>query len=79
MAEYEGWSNWATWNAALWCNNEEPVYKAFMRLVRRGICDAKTCKDEFFAWFPNGTPDMDVGKDIFDIDWEEFAEAMNEE
>lgn len=25
--EYQGWSNWATWNVALYIQNEEPLYR----------------------------------------------------
>lgn len=30
MSGYEGWSNYATWNAWLWLNNEQPVYQAMI-------------------------------------------------
>lgn len=25
--EYNGWKNWATWNVALWLQNEESLYR----------------------------------------------------
>ena len=25
--EYQGWSNWETWNVALYIQNEEPLYR----------------------------------------------------
>ena len=24
---FNGWTNWETWNASLWINNEEPMYR----------------------------------------------------
>lgn len=27
MSDYNGWKNYATWNVALWINNEQPYYK----------------------------------------------------
>jgi len=26
MSEYNGWSNWAIWNVALWVGNDEGLY-----------------------------------------------------
>ena len=32
--EYNGWSDWTTWNCALWINNEQGLYEC-----------AKECRD----------------------------------
>ena len=32
--EYNGWSDWTTWNCALWINNEKGLYEI-----------AKDCRD----------------------------------
>jgi len=74
-----GFSNWATFAAVLACDNTLGVYKDFCRLARNNDASPEECKKLFFEHFPNGTVDMDVGKDIFDIDWEEFADHMNAE
>ena len=34
MMEYNGWSNWETWNFKLWLDNEESSYLSIMKLAR---------------------------------------------
>lgn len=33
MEGYNGWSNWQTWNVALWLGNDESLYKLARRFV----------------------------------------------
>ena len=37
---YNGWKNRATWDVALWLNNEEPLYRAMVAFAK-GSRDAK--------------------------------------
>ena len=30
---FNGWTNWETWNASLWINNEEPMYRLAQEYV----------------------------------------------
>lgn len=82
--EYNGWSNWETWNTALWADNEEGVYKERCRLVRRTLKDRLPDAVEAFikdTW-PKGTPDMasEGGAKCYDaVDWEEIANGWHEE
>lgn len=76
---YNGWTNWATWNANLWVDNEESTYKDRIR-IQRGFGDwsKESAKEFFLGWFPKGTPDMD-SSDIDEIDWNDIVESWNEE
>ena len=33
--EYNGWTNYETWNFKLWADNDEPTYKKVQRAVKR--------------------------------------------
>ena len=35
MTEYNGWTNYHTWNIALWIDNEEPLYRAKIAMLER--------------------------------------------
>ena len=73
---YNGWTNWATWNANLWVDNEESIYKD--RVWRALDWTEESAKKFFLEWFPEGTPDMG-SSDIDEIDWNDIVESWNEE
>ena len=33
--EYNGWTNYETWNYKLWLDNDEPSYKAMIKLAKK--------------------------------------------
>jgi hypothetical protein len=72
---YNGWSNWETWNVALWLGNDEYHYHAtrhfwraeqFEEYVRDFVAD--------MGGFGDLEPD-----DIDSVDWEELAQSYSEE
>ena len=73
---YNGWKNWTTWNTALWCDNEEGIYRDRMQQKPK---TAEECEAFVREYFPKGTPDM-VNSDPYDdqdggrCDWHELAE-----
>jgi hypothetical protein len=73
--EYNGWTNWDTWNANLWLANDEGTY--------RQLCDraADMTAEEFGAEARElldglGNPD---GIEYDNVDWEEVRQAFAEE
>ena len=74
--EYQGYTNWATWNTMLWLGNDESVYR-FVRY--RDTSDPTLAEAVVRAVFPNGTPDMDDPKELDNVDWESVTEYLEEE
>lgn len=75
---YNGWANWSTWNAVLWVDNDEALYKERIRWGRREEWTGDRVADFFNQFFPHGTPDMDE-QFPNDIDWDEIARNWNDE
>ena len=81
---YNGWTNYQTWNVALWIGNDEGLYYAARDFVghqhvstHREI-DADTARVFCFDLFPTGTPDMDHPSDMALVDWHEIAGMLDE-
>ncbi len=62
--EYNGWKNWATWNTALWFNNDEFLYHLAL--------EADTPKDIKVIF----NSEIELFKDFYDEDdnlnWDEI-------
>lgn len=75
---YEGWSNWETWNVALWVDNDENLYQ--LMLDDHILWCAETAKEFCERVFKNGkTDDMDSTDDMLKVDYEELAKHWNAE
>ena len=44
MAEYNGWTNYETWNVALWIDNEQDVYNMVREWAKEAWEEAETPK-----------------------------------
>ena len=88
MSTYNGWTNWATWNVALWVDNQHEYYFARVEtaeMVKKWTAEA--VEDFVRTIFPEGTPDMMNGvingvmmRDGLDVvNYEEIATHWNEE
>ena len=75
---YNGYTNWETWNVALWLNNDEGLYLSYFKTGKTWT--AREAEDTVRELMPDGTPDMD-GSDggYAAVNWEEVAGAMSDE
>jgi len=77
---YNGWTNWDTWNASLWLNNEEDVYSYFQKIARyldpHNYSDIEELADVLEQELPELTlgDDYDPGK----VNWMEVAQDFIE-
>ena len=56
--EYQGYSNWETWNISLWLNNDETMYNEALRICRdnpRSIRQEKVIEDYVFSLLDDKT------------------------
>jgi hypothetical protein len=78
---YNGWHGkgdretaWATWNLALWIDNEEPLYRA---RLRADTSTADACEAFAREVYSSGqTPD---GASLDDVNWDEVVEHWRDE
>ncbi len=79
--EYNGYSNYETWNVELWLDNDEALNGKKYDLIKKWGAKLPTTQVEaFIRWqFPNGTPDMSGARDLDKVNWEEIASGWREE
>ena len=77
---YNGYKNWETWNVVLWVFNDEANYRDYLQYKSgMGTFSALEAKQYLNNLFINGTPDMDNPSELNAVDWQEVADALNEE
>jgi hypothetical protein len=77
---YNGWTNYETWNVALWLGNDEGLYCAYREALE---CEPFTA-DSLAALvmnelLPEGTPDFEGPADYREVNWQEIADNLNTE
>jgi hypothetical protein len=77
MAEdYNGWSNWDTWNTNLWLSNDEYVWKAVRNICRLAY---RHETDKQLITLAKEVIPATEGINYANVDWEEIYNAVNEE
>ena len=83
MSDYNGWTNYETWNVALWVDNDEGLYREKVRICRRGNVEASDVQGFFQDYMGGTTPDLDLcrenGETIDPINFDEIAESWSDE
>jgi len=78
---YNGWTNYETWNIALWIDNDESLYhmRRDYQAEKGGKLTPQTAQAFCWSVYPEGTPDMDGRDDMQKVNWSEVAENWNED
>ena len=77
-AEYQGYTNYETWNVVLWISGEEPIYRD---VVRKKPFTEESAEEFVKNHYPKGTPDLKSkgGAKAYDkVNWKEVVDAFNE-
>ena len=72
---YNGCTNWETWNASLWVNNDYGMYKFVLGLVNSKVTQWADVAESLTACFGATTPD---GAAWSDADEAEMTEMLAE-
>ena len=70
--EFNGHTNWDTWNASLWLSNDEPIYRACLRIAAASTdsSDAGQNIRDYVEMIELTGDGFDVDK----VDWDSIGE-----
>jgi hypothetical protein len=79
MSEYNGWTNWETWNVNLWMtSNDSSLYAEVQSWAWSYSEDS--AKELFLKHYPSGkTPDENSDADFSKVNWVEIKDSWNQE
>ena len=83
MSNYNGWTNWETWNLNNWINNDEDSYKFWRgqaeEMDAQTLADAlQQAHDEPLDDMANGWHRDVIGQALSRVNWLEVAESLKE-
>ena len=85
MSEYNGWTNYETWNVKLWLDNDEGTYDETQHMAR-GARDELELADELKSYVEDMMPDLGasmfsdlLGAAMQEVNWQEIAAAYIED
>lgn len=78
LDNYNGWSNWETWNINLWVMNDEGLYASWKSFLMEDEKEWTDYLAEFFVEEVVITTEDGVRHDNPRIDWQELADNWNE-
>jgi hypothetical protein len=85
MPDYNGWTNYETWNIKLWMDNAESIYHYWEEKTKQAAT-IKELADALKEYYDENIPEDVVGSylDILtaaleEVNWREIAESLWEE
>lgn len=79
MSDYNGWSNWHTWNTNLWLNNDESSYKEARRICRSAFAHSQWVTESAVRKLAESIIPKSEGIDYSQVDWKEIIKDFNED
>lgn len=83
--EYNGWTNYETWNVALWLDNEQGSHFHFVDRAGALDMDAARLASEIYASVSESAPDLGtstyadlLGAALSSVNWYDIAESFCE-